>query len=229
MAAGAKSRPAAFDPAAFERFTFGGRELAADGAVALSYTLGEDLHFTERLTLPVSAPLDAETIAGVQGLLGLLHWVAGVSYFKAALPPAITFDLPPPGPAAAGLLEALYSDGLGELAFTNRLPALPRPDFGAGPGDPVCARAVRAAPSAGRGRGRQGLGRRDRGAAPLGLPSGSVLDRRRRADRAHGAGRRAAVAPRLPPPGPAAVSSATRRARSTGTCRSPPSSRALRF
>ncbi len=133
MAAGAKSTPAAFDPGAFECFTFRGRELAADGAVTLSYALGEELLFTERLTVPVPAPLQAEAIASVEGLLALLHWVAGVSYFKAALPPAVAFDSAPPGPAAARLLEALYSDGLGELAFTNRLPALPSPHFGAGP------------------------------------------------------------------------------------------------
>jgi len=133
MAADAKSRPAAFDPAAFSSFTFTARELAPDGAVSLSYALGEELRFTERLTLPVPAPLDAAAIARADGLLSLLHWVAGVSYFKAALPPAVTFDAAPPGPSAARLLEALYSEGLGELAYVNRLPALPRPRFGAGP------------------------------------------------------------------------------------------------
>jgi hypothetical protein len=132
MAAGAKSTPAGFDPAAFESFTFTARELGADGAVALSYVLGGDLSFTERLALPVSAPLDPEAIAGADGLLALLHWVAGVSYFKAALPREVRFDGAAPGPAAARLLEALYSEGLGELAYTNRLPALPRPSFGAG-------------------------------------------------------------------------------------------------
>ena len=32
----------------------------------------------------------------------------------------------------AALLESLYSEGLGEFAFTNRLPALPRPSFPVG-------------------------------------------------------------------------------------------------
>ncbi len=145
MAADAKSRPAAFDPAAFTSFTFTARELAPDGAVSLSYALGEQLRFTERLTLPVPAPLDAAGIARADGLLSLLHWVAGVSYFKAALPSAVAFDSEPPGPAAARLLEALYSEGLGELAYVNRLPALPRPRFGS---DPSRAPALSGAPPA---------------------------------------------------------------------------------
>lgn len=136
MAAGAKSTQAVFDAAAFRSFRFLARELAADGRVSLSYALDDELVFTERLALPVPAPLDGDARADAQGLLALLHWVAGVSYYKTALPPAVEFDEAPPGPAAAALLEALYSEGLGELAFTNRLPALPRPRFGFGPQRP---------------------------------------------------------------------------------------------
>jgi UDP-N-acetyl-alpha-D-muramoyl-L-alanyl-L-glutamate epimerase len=142
MAAGAQSRPAAFDPAALQSFTFGASELAPDGGVSLSYTLGDELRFTERLTLPVPAPLDPDAIEQAAGLLVLLHWVAGVSYFKAAVPPTVLFEGVAPGPAATRLLEALYSEGLGELAYTNRLPALPRPSFGD-------ARAAAPAPAAG--------------------------------------------------------------------------------
>jgi hypothetical protein len=132
MAAGAKQPPVAFEPASFRGFRFLARELAADGAVSLSYALDDELAFTERLVLPVPAPLAAEAIDRAQGLLSLLHWVAGISYFKTALPPRIDFAGDPagaPGPAAAALLEALYSEGLGELAYTNRLASLPRPRF----------------------------------------------------------------------------------------------------
>ncbi|HXB14886.1 MAG TPA: hypothetical protein VNV44_03985 [Solirubrobacteraceae bacterium] len=129
MAAGTKQPRAAFEAASFQSFRFLGRELDAAGAVTLSYALDDQLTFTERLSLPVPAPLDAEAIAHAQGLLSLLHWVAGVSYFKAALPPAVAFESPAPGPAAAQALEALYSEGLGEFAYVNGLPALPRPRF----------------------------------------------------------------------------------------------------
>ena len=54
--------------------------------------------------------------------------MAGVSYYKAALPGRVECESGAPPPAAAALLEALYSEGLGELAYTNGL-ALPRPRF----------------------------------------------------------------------------------------------------
>jgi hypothetical protein len=129
MAAGAQQPPAMFDPAAIDSFRFLDRRLDPDGTVELGYALDGELRFTERLTLPVAAPLSEAQIQGARGLLALLHWVAGVSYFKAALPGAIECESPPPGPAAAPLLEALYSEGLGELAYRNELKELPRPRF----------------------------------------------------------------------------------------------------
>src|SRR6185437_4885146 len=113
MAVGAKRAVAAFDAASFRSFRFVSRELSGDGSVALTYALDDELTFTERIELPVGAPLGEEAIAGAEGLLSLLHWVAGVSYFKAALPPAVELESGAPGPAAARLLEALYSEGLG--------------------------------------------------------------------------------------------------------------------
>jgi hypothetical protein len=129
MAVGAEQPPAVFDRTAYESFRFLGRRLADDGVVTLDYALDESLHFSERIELPVSAPLSAEQRERAQGLLALLHWVGGVSYFKAALPPRISCESGTPGPAAAALLEALYSEGLGELAYENRLDSLPRPSF----------------------------------------------------------------------------------------------------
>jgi hypothetical protein len=143
MAAGAKQPPAVFDPAAFASFRFLGRELDEGGVLTLRYALDEGLEFSERIVLPMPARLDEQRRASVEGLLSLLHWVAGVSYFKAALPARISCESGLPGPATAALLEALYSEGLGELAYVNRLDALPRPRFpreepapGRAPGEP---------------------------------------------------------------------------------------------
>jgi UDP-N-acetyl-alpha-D-muramoyl-L-alanyl-L-glutamate epimerase len=129
MAVDAEQPPALFDRAAFKSFRFLGRELGPDGKLRLDYALDEELFFSERIELPVAAPLSDAQREQAGGLLALLHWVAGVSYFKAALPPEISCESGAPGPAAAALLEALYSEGLGELAYTNRLHALPRPVF----------------------------------------------------------------------------------------------------
>jgi hypothetical protein len=132
MAADAKQSPALFDPTSFQTFRFTSRELDAHGHVTLRYALDEEIFFVEEFDLPLERPLadvreaDRERL---EGLLSLLHWVAGVSYFKTALPPHVSLETGAPPPAAATLLEALYSEGLGELAYTNGLPALPRPSF----------------------------------------------------------------------------------------------------
>jgi hypothetical protein len=120
---------ARFAPERYSTFRFLGRELDADGGVTLSYGLDDELEFTERVTLPVPAALGEEERARLDGLLALLHWVAGVSYFKTAAPPAVSCEAGTPSPAVADLLEALYSEGLGEFAYTNRLASLPRPSF----------------------------------------------------------------------------------------------------
>lgn len=129
MAAGASQRAVAFEPSAFRNFRFTSRELGADGVATLGYALDDGPEFAERILLPVPAGFDPGGVPGIDGLLSLLHLVAGVSYYKAALPPGVSCESGVPGPATAALLDALYSEGLGELAYVNALPALPRPTF----------------------------------------------------------------------------------------------------
>ncbi len=137
MAADARQAPVLFDPASFQRFRFVDRELDARGRVTLRYALDDELSFVEAFELPLpddGGELGASERRRVDGLLALLHWVAGVSYFKVALPAEVSCETGPPPPAVAELLEALYSEGLGELAYTNRLQTLPRPRFPRGRG-----------------------------------------------------------------------------------------------
>jgi hypothetical protein len=146
------SAPTRFDPGAFTQFRFTSRALDANGHVTLRYALDDRLEFVETFELPLPAPASELTDAErkrVEGLLALLHWVAGVSYYKTALPPKVGHDAPAPPPAAAELLEALYSEGLAELAYTNALPGLPRPSFdgGASSTRPVTAASRIAQPS----------------------------------------------------------------------------------
>ncbi|MFI4989974.1 MAG: hypothetical protein ACHQHO_03555 [Solirubrobacterales bacterium] len=127
MAVGVSRR--SFDPTAFETFHFISHELDEHGRVALRYALDEQVEFVETFELPVSGTLSPADRDAVAGLVALLHWVAGVSYFKAAAPPVLRCDSGAPPPAAAALLDALYSQGLGEFAFVNALAKLPRPRF----------------------------------------------------------------------------------------------------
>ncbi len=114
---------------AIHSFRFTHRALDADGTVRLGYAL-DDITFEETLKLPsptIVSPAE-------QPLLDLLHWVAGVSYYKAAIPETITFEsTAEPSPVAERLLYALYSEGLGEFAVVNDLDDLPNPRFGRGP------------------------------------------------------------------------------------------------
>ena len=132
MAADAKQSPALFDPTAFQTFRFVSRELDAHGHVTLRYALDDSHFFVEEIDLPVDGGVREADRERLDGLLSLLHWVAGVSYFKTALPASISCETGDPPPAAAALLEALYSEGLAELAYTNALAGVPRPSFPAG-------------------------------------------------------------------------------------------------
>jgi hypothetical protein len=139
MAADAKQSPKLFDPTAYSSFRFLARELDACGHVSLHYALDDAVSFVEQFDLPLQRELGAAERARVEPLLSLLHWVAGVSYFKTAAPPAVACESGEPWPGAADLLEALYSEGLGEFAHVNGLPALPRPRFARAPSSPAAA------------------------------------------------------------------------------------------
>jgi hypothetical protein len=128
MVADAKPR-SAFDPTAYASFRFLSRELDGAGRVTLRYALDDELELVEELDLPIERALSEGERARVEGLLSLLHWVAGVSYFKLAAPARVSCETRAPTPAVAALLEALYSEGLGEFAYTNALAELPRPRF----------------------------------------------------------------------------------------------------
>ncbi|MBF6620206.1 MAG: hypothetical protein ITG02_08250 [Patulibacter sp.] len=127
---GSAGSTVSFDPTSINAFRFTGRSIDDDGLVSLHYALDEVETFTETFAIPVS-PGSVVDRAALEPLLDLLHWVAGVSYFKMAAPRDVACETGAPPPAAAEYLEALYSEGLGEFAYENRarLPHLPRPVF----------------------------------------------------------------------------------------------------
>ena len=112
-----------FDRGAIRAFRFLGCELdAGSGEARLDYAFDDGPVMSERLRFP-GAPfvLRGERAAAVQRALRLLHLIAGVSYYKAAVPPEIGIEGELPDAATAAFLTELYENGLGEFAYRNGL------------------------------------------------------------------------------------------------------------
>ena len=93
----------------------------ADGVAELVYAFDDGPELIERVRFPDSPPLQPERAAAFEAALRLLHLVAGVSYYKAGLPPRIEVGTGEPDTATADLLDALYLHGLAEFAYRNGL------------------------------------------------------------------------------------------------------------
>lgn len=113
----------AFDKDQVSRFRFVRCAFAADTGVArLVYAFDDGPEMTETVTVP-GAPfhLDPARAAAVQRALRLLHLIAGVSYYKAAVPAQVAIDSYAIDAATAALVETVYLNGLGEFAYRNGL------------------------------------------------------------------------------------------------------------
>lgn len=113
----------AFDKDQVSRFRFVRCDFAADTGVArLVYAFDDGPEMTETVTVP-GAPfqLDGERAAAVQRALRLLHLIAGVSYYKAAVPAQVSIDGYAIDADTAALVETVYLNGLGEFAYRNGL------------------------------------------------------------------------------------------------------------
>lgn len=95
---------------------------AASGVAQLVYAFDDGPELIETITVP-GAPfqLDAQRTAAVERALRLLHLIAGVSYYKAAVPEEIRIDSYEIDADTAALLELIYVNGLGEFAYRNGL------------------------------------------------------------------------------------------------------------
>lgn len=94
----------------------------ATGEARLTYAFDDAEPMQETLRFP-GAPfvLDPTRTHAVQQALQLLHLIAGVSYYKAAVPPAIAIDGYAIDAETATLLTTIYENGLGEFAYCNGL------------------------------------------------------------------------------------------------------------
>src|SRR5690348_7798708 len=110
-----------FERDAIRAFRFVRRHFdPASGIATLAYAFDDGPELVETVTIP-GAPfaLDAGRAEAVARALRLLHLLAGVSYYKAAVPPEIVVEGEPLDDALASLLHAVYRNGLGEFAYRN--------------------------------------------------------------------------------------------------------------
>ncbi len=148
-------------------FRFVRAEFAADsGTARLVYAFDDGPELVETVRIP-GAPfaLDARRAAAVESALRLLHLIAGVSYFKAAVPPAVRIEGYAIDAATAAFLTEVYENGLGEFAYRNGLSLRGRIRFPATDASPLTARSA----------GRRDWLTADRdGVAPSGAPAGGA-------------------------------------------------------
>ncbi len=95
---------------------------AATGIARLVYAFDDGPELVETVTIP-GAPfaMDEAREAAMQRALRLLHLIAGISYYKAAVPGSIHIDGYAIDADTAALLELVYVNGLGEFAYRNGL------------------------------------------------------------------------------------------------------------
>jgi len=113
----------AFDKHQVSRFRFVRCDFAADTGVArLVYAFDDGPEMVETVSVP-GAPFELDTgrAAAVQRALQLLHLIAGVSYYKAAVPETVVIDSYAIDAETAALVETIYLNGLGEFAYRNGL------------------------------------------------------------------------------------------------------------
>ena len=93
---------------------------ATSGVASLAYAFDDGPELVETITIP-GAPfaLDEDSAAAVERALRLLHLVAGVSYYKAAVPGEIRIEAYDIDAATAAMLQSIYRNGLGEFAYRN--------------------------------------------------------------------------------------------------------------
>jgi len=116
-----------FHPTDYQCFRFVAWDFDPATATArFHYALDDSIAFCETYHFEAARlPLEPSRLNALEALLPLLHWIAGISYYKTALPPQIAIESTKPSQATADFLDVLYRHGLGEFFFCNQL-ALPK-------------------------------------------------------------------------------------------------------
>jgi hypothetical protein len=99
---------------------FSGRTFdRATGVATFSYSLSDELRFTETVEFPVGPQMDHPALDRV---LDLLHVAISTSYYKIAAPRKVVLDPVKLADKALPWVTALFREGLGEFAYQNDLP-----------------------------------------------------------------------------------------------------------
>ena len=91
------------------------------GEACLVYAFDDGPELIERIGFPDAPVLPAERQAAFAAALRLLHLIAGVSYYKAGVPPEIRVEGYSLDTATAEFLEEVYFHGLAEFAYRNKI------------------------------------------------------------------------------------------------------------
>jgi len=146
------------DPRAARTFRFVRRGYA-DGVAELAYAFDDGDELVERIVFPDAPAIGPARVSALDAALDLLHFVAGVSYYKAGVPGDLRVETRLPDAATAAFLGALYLHGLGEFAYHNKLDLRGRIRFPVGAAEAAMlphpnSIAASAAPAEGNPRGR---------------------------------------------------------------------------
>ena len=141
----------------------------ADGVAELTYAFDDSEPLVERIRFPNAPAVPAARQGAFDAALKLLHLVAGVSYYKAGVPPKIELADGPLDGATAHLVEALYLHGLAEFAYRNGLDLRGRINF---PRSTISPSPLR---GEGRGEGSISPGVEKNAAPVLGLPKRTLV------------------------------------------------------
>ena len=115
--------PETFQPRDVRRFRFVDYDLDESTLTArFHYAFDDGPHLCEEITFDGGQlPSTEAGRAALDRALAHLHLVAGISYYKAAVPPDIAVETGPLPRQTARFLDKLYLLGLGEFAYRNDL------------------------------------------------------------------------------------------------------------
>ncbi len=106
----------------YDRFIFDSYAFnPAAGKIELRYSLDDEVHFTETLTLPVTTTYPLQPTPSLDRALFALHLIAGISYYKTCLPKTIEIRSGALREEQATFWNTVYEQGLGEFFYKNKI------------------------------------------------------------------------------------------------------------